>query len=245
MDYDNDFEEDYASTSFGNLYYKHHKGEAPCIVFLHGVGASSRVWKRLVGFLPDSTDVYLLDLLGHGKSDKPHIAYHIDAQVQAVREFLNASGISDCYLFGHSYGGWIAARYAAEYEGLSGIILEDVAGIKEYFTDIIDRGEEDSYKANMLKVLLEINGNDRYVMESIMNADAETSGWLDSSVLSRIRCKCMIIWGSDDSVVDVQYSDILKSGIKGSAFRMIDGAGHDPHYTNPEEVANIIADFVG
>ncbi|MGC8537959.1 MAG: alpha/beta fold hydrolase [Candidatus Micrarchaeia archaeon] len=245
MDYDNDFEEGYAKTSLGNLYYRHHKGNAPCIVFLHGLGASSRVWKKLVEFLPDNMDVYLVDLLGHGKSDKPHIAYNIDVQVQAIHEFLESLWILDCYLFGHSYGGWIAAKYASEYDGLHGIMLEDAAGIKEYFVDIIDRGEEASYKANMLKVLLEINGNDKYVMESIMNADADTSGWLDEAALSKIRCKCIVIWGSNDKVVDIHYSDILISSIKGSAFRMVDGAGHEPHYTNPEEVASIIADFTG
>ncbi|EQD39625.1 esterase [mine drainage metagenome] len=243
MDYDA-LEDRYAQTHFGRMHYKYHKGTGKSIVFLHGLGASTRAWTRLVKALPDNLDIYLVDLLGHGKSDKPHIDYHIDVQVQFLHDFITAAGIKDPYLFGNSYGGWVAAVYAARYGSISGLILEDPAGIREYFKDIIDSGNDSDYKKDLLERLLEVNGNDRYVMESILNADMETLGWLDAGILSKITCKSLIIWGSADKVIDVHYSSVLKENIKGSVLEIIDGAGHEPHYTNPDEVAKIIASFI-
>ncbi|MEM0150064.1 MAG: alpha/beta hydrolase [Candidatus Micrarchaeaceae archaeon] len=242
MDYHRDFYEGYAQTAMGKLHYLHHDGQGKSIVFMHGLGASSLVWQKLVAFLPDAMDVYLLDLLGHGDSDKPRIKYNIGVQVNALKEFVS-SFTEPPYLFGHSYGGWIAARYASIVKGIPGIILEDPAGLKQYFLDIQNNVGEERYKEKMLKNLLSINGNERYVMESILDEDTDKSGWLDETLLSRIACKCLILWGSSDKVIDIRYAGILNSAIAGSKMEIVDGANHEPHYTNPDKVADIIASF--
>ncbi len=243
MDYQKDFYEGYANTSAGRLHYLHHSGSGRSIVFLHGLGASARVWQKLMTFLPDSMDVYLLDLLGHGDSDKPHIKYNVNLQVGVLNEFISSLPAKP-YLFGNSYGGWIAARYASGKDALPGIMLEDPAGLKQYFLDSKAAIGIDRYRERMLKNLLAINGNERYVMESILDEDADESLWLDGTELSRISCRCLIIWGSADHVIEARYANALKEGIRGSRLNIIDGAGHDAHYTNPDTVAKLIIDFV-
>ena len=104
-----DFEDGFSYTSPGALHFKRHPGTKEKIIFIHSLGGKTRDWKRLMDFLPDDLDVYLIDLLGHGESDAPEMDYTIHAQFQAFREFIALQNNGDSYIFGHSYGGWVAA----------------------------------------------------------------------------------------------------------------------------------------
>src|ERR1700719_471209 len=137
MDYERDFEEGYEYTSLGTLHFRRHPGPKEKIIFLHGIGSNMRTYKRLMEFLPAELDIFLLDLLGHGESDAPQIDYTISSQFQALREFISLQNNGDSFIFGHSYGGWIAAYYASQATTCKGIILEDSAGAKPFFDDLL------------------------------------------------------------------------------------------------------------
>ncbi len=242
MDYEKDFEDGFEYTSLGALHFMYHPGQGKKIIFLHGLGASTRAWTRLVQYLPESLDISLIDLLGHGESDKPHMEYTISSQFQALREFMALRNNGDSFIFGHSYGGWIAAYYASQPYTCKGIMLEGSAGLKENFDAITQTGREE-FKESMMKSLLATNGNKDYVFNSIIDSDFKEDQ-LTNEVLSKIKVPTKIIWGSDDNVVSRSYATIFNESIKGSTISIIDGAGHNPHYTNPEEVAKVILEFI-
>jgi pimeloyl-ACP methyl ester carboxylesterase len=244
MDMENDFTTGLQETRNGRIYYLHHAGKGRSLVFLHGVGASHIVWKRLVELMPDSYDVYLLDLLGHGMSDAPTIDYTIEAQVYSLRDFLSAQNRLDCVVIGHSYGAWTAVYYASLFHELSGIVLEDSAGIKEEFDDIIESGMVAEYKDSMLKQLVNMNNNKEYVMKSILNEDFAIRNQLTKDVLARISTKTVVVWGSDDKIVESKYASYLSSGIKGSVLKVVQGAGHSPHYAHAQEFYNVLSGFL-
>jgi pimeloyl-ACP methyl ester carboxylesterase len=247
MDYDNDFSDEYADTSFGKLHFRHHAGKTTQIIFLHGLGANTMVWKRLVHYFPDDMDIYLVDLLGHGQSDAPaDVKYTVSNQYQALLEFTSLQNNGSAFFFGHSYGGWVAAFYAAQPTGCKGIILEDAAGLKEMFDKIKETGEEGimRYKENMIRNAMMISGNREYVIRSVVDSDI-LEDQLDDALLSEIKVPSMVIWGSDDKMVDVSYGEKLAEKVRGSEMHVINGAGHDAHFTNAEEVAKLIIDFVG
>lgn len=243
MDYEKDFEDGFEYTSLGAIHYLHHPGTAQKIIFLHGMGSSTKAWTKLVNYLPEELDIFLIDLLGHGKSDAPEIDYTITAQFQALREFIALQNNGDSYIFGHSYGGWIAAYYASQPCASKGIILEDSAGLKEQFDSLIQSGKADESKQNMLKSTLMVNNNKEYVMKSIIEADFKEDQ-LTGDVLSNIKVETKLIWGSEDELVEANYAQIFNKNIKGSSLEIINGAGHDPHYTNPKEVSEIIINFI-
>ncbi len=243
MDYDKDFEDGFEYTSLGALHYMHHPGTKEKIIFLHGLGANTKVWSKLMQFLPDELDIFLIDLLGHGKSDAPQIEYSISAQFQALREFIAMQNNGDSYIFGHSYGGWIAAYYASQPCTSKGIILEDAAGLKESFDSIIKSGKEKEYKEKMLKSVLGLNSNKEYVFKSILDSDFGEDQLTDQ-VLSNITTKTKIIWGSDDRVLDKSIAQIFQKKIEGSSVSIVDGAAHDAHFTNPKEVSDLIINFI-
>ena len=242
MDFDSDFEDGYAHTSYGSIYFKRHWNDGPSLVMLHGLGADVNTWRRVVQFMPESIDLYLVDLLGHGRSDKPRIDYTIRTQVDALNELAGIVGVHNFFLLGHSYGGWIAAYYAME-NAVRGLILEDAAGLKEYFDYIRNNFDLDAYKRSMAREVLKMNGNEEHVVSSILDVDFGPEQ-LTKEGLSSISSPTVVMWGAEDSVVPVEYGRLLNRYITGSRLIVVDGAGHEPHYTIPEEAARKILDFI-
>lgn len=240
MDYEADFADGYQETSLGAIHFKHHTGTGSTIVFLHGLGGNTKAFAKLMGFLPDTLDVYLLDLLGHGLSDAPAIDYKITVQVAALHEFISAINL-DCYLFGHSYGAWASVLYAAEGYQCKGIIIEDSAGLKRRVDDSKLAGTLEDEEAKLISGALAINTNKDYVIKSLVG-DTGVSN-LTQREFDAVSVPTLVIWGGDDPVVDVKYAKDF-AGIRGSRLEIIRDGKHFPHYTRPEAVAGLITGFI-
>ncbi|MGC8669776.1 MAG: alpha/beta fold hydrolase [Candidatus Micrarchaeia archaeon] len=243
MDYGKDFEEGYSPTRYGNLFYRHHPGSGTSTFFLHGFGANTKVWSKLVQYINYNRDIYLVDLLGHGNSDAPKINYTIKVQCESLMDLMSNVKAQNPSIFGHSYGGWVAAYFEYLYNSLKGIILEDPAGISEYFKDILMSEDPEKYKREMVEKALKINSNKEYVLKSIVENDFK-SEQLDPAKLAKISKPVLIFWGGNDSIISTKYASILSSQIKGSKLSIIEGAGHDAHFTNAERVAAEFESFM-
>ncbi len=243
MDYDT-FQDEYSYTSLGALHFKHHPADGEKLVFIHGFGASTLAWKKFMEFLPDNLDVYLVDLLGHGGSDSPDIDYTVSMQFQVLREFFSLRNSGDSYIFGHSYGGWVAAYYATQPYTCKGIILEDPAGLKEMFDKLHAAGRVEQEKERLFREAMKEAGNDEKVMKNMIDLSFEEDH-LTTELLSKINRKTLIIWGSNDTMVPVEYAKVLQGHIRGSSLSIVQNAGHIPHYERPKEVADLLLKFIG
>jgi pimeloyl-ACP methyl ester carboxylesterase len=241
MDFYTDFKEGFMRSSFGSLCFRHHKGTGKTLILLHGIGATTQSWQKFVKYLPDNMDVYVIDLLGHGKSDKPDIDYTVGIQAKAIEEFVNAEEVKEPFVMGHSYGGWVAITYAKS-GSIKGLVLEDSLGLKEYFDEIKNRGI-DGYKKKMLDNLVLMNNNDKNAMESTLNEEF-TASQVTSEFLKQINVPTLIIWGSEDSIINVGYAAIFNKGLEESRLEIIDGADHVPHYSKPKETADAMIKFI-
>jgi pimeloyl-ACP methyl ester carboxylesterase len=88
--------------------------DGPAAVLLPGGGATATVWWSTVGALADTHRVYAVDVIGdRGRSvyDGEPIAGETDL-MQWLDGILDSAGVPDTMLVGHSYGGWLATRYA-------------------------------------------------------------------------------------------------------------------------------------
>ena len=83
-------------------------GSGPPLVLLHGLGDSHRIWRRVAPRLAEHFRVLLLDLPGHGLSDRPDAPYTLDWYATMVLAWLDAIGVGTTALVGHSYGGGVA-----------------------------------------------------------------------------------------------------------------------------------------
>lgn len=244
MDYEM-FEDGFSYTSLGAIHFKHHPGIGEKLIFLHGLGGTTLVWKRLMEQMPDDLDIYLIDLLGHGESDAPDIDYTVSAQFQALREFISLNNNGDSYIVGHSYGGWVAAYYATQPYTCKGLVLEDIAGLKDEQDEVRASGAVKAKVDEATRVAME-EGNKDYVIKSILSAlYTETEEQLTTQSLSMIKSRTLVIWGAQDSVFPVKYGRALQDKIKGASLVVIENADHDVNYEQPETVAKAILGFIG
>jgi pimeloyl-ACP methyl ester carboxylesterase len=108
----NSFKTDFMSLSAGStsgivngLYYQSYGAGDP-VVALHGLGATMYSWRYLVEPLSKSHLLYLLDLKGHGKSEKPEDGkYSLHDQADLVVEFIKRLDLRTLTIIGHSMGG--------------------------------------------------------------------------------------------------------------------------------------------
>ena len=92
-------------------------GESPAIL-LHGLGGYLENWEDNVAAIAQSRRVYALDLVGFGRSDKPHVKYSIPYLTEFVHEFMIVQDIDRTALIGESMGGAIALQFALQYPQL-------------------------------------------------------------------------------------------------------------------------------
>lgn len=83
-------------------------GDGPPLVLLHGLCDSHRTWLKAAPSLARSRRVLMLDLAGHGLSDRPDASYSLDWHAHLVGAWLDQLGLEKVDLVGHSYGGGVA-----------------------------------------------------------------------------------------------------------------------------------------
>jgi long-chain acyl-CoA synthetase len=100
------------------------------IVFLHGFGGQATQWMYQLQAFSDSNHVLAIDQRGHGQSDKNGLEYRITALESDILSVLDALGVTEnIVLIGHSFGGAIAAQFAANHtKRVSQLVLIATAG---------------------------------------------------------------------------------------------------------------------
>jgi len=88
-------------------------GSGPDVVMLHGISGNLAVWHlRMVPLLQEHFRVTTYDLRGHGNSDMPPSGYTTRHMADDLLGLLDALGIADADLVGHSFGADIALHLA-------------------------------------------------------------------------------------------------------------------------------------
>jgi pimeloyl-ACP methyl ester carboxylesterase len=88
-------------------------GLAP-VVLLHGLNNSALSWSSVAPLLAADRRVLMPDLPGHGQSDRPNAGYRLDWYAHIIARWLEAVGVEQADLVGHSFGGGIAQMLLLE-----------------------------------------------------------------------------------------------------------------------------------
>ncbi len=104
-------------------------GGEPVRVYVHGLGATSPVYFTEVAVEPRLAGhrSVLVDLLGHGHSDRPaDFDYTLESHADALAAALEAAGVSGAEVIAHSMGGSVAIVLAARHpQSVSRLVLID------------------------------------------------------------------------------------------------------------------------
>jgi len=96
-----------------DLYYEV-TGQGEPILFIHGLGSSTRDWEPQVSFFSQRYRVVTFDVRGHGRSDKPPGPYSISLFAADTAELIKALGIAPAHVVGISMGGMIAFQLSVD-----------------------------------------------------------------------------------------------------------------------------------
>lgn len=116
------------------------QGSGQPLVLLHGFGASIGHWRKNIPALAAAGyQVFALDLLGFGASEKPPIAYSMDVWLELLRDFWQAHIQQPMVVIGNSIGGLLALMTLAEHPDITrgGVLLNPAGGLNHRPEELI------------------------------------------------------------------------------------------------------------
>jgi proline-specific peptidase len=130
--------EGYLPLRDGWIWYRalgiHH--EAPPLLVLHGGPAAGSAYLESLAVLAEHRSVIFYDQLGCGRSEEPFdpTLWRIERFVEELAEIRQLLNLQNFYLFGHSWGGWLAIEYLLTQPGgvLGAILASTSASLREY-----------------------------------------------------------------------------------------------------------------
>ena len=93
------------------VHYKVLGQGSETLVLVHGWTCDLRFWRLQAASLARTRRVILVDLPGHGGSEKPEVPYTMDLFARAVESALRAAGASKAVLAGHSMGAAVVLQF--------------------------------------------------------------------------------------------------------------------------------------
>ena len=126
--------EDYYEWKGCKIYYQKFGSTGRPIILLHDLQAtnSAEEWKYLIPELANNHRVYVLDLLGCGRSDKPKITYTNFIYVELLLDFIKSNICEKTYLIASHDTAEIAVMAAAyDQSKLSGIACINPPSFRE------------------------------------------------------------------------------------------------------------------
>ena len=136
------------------LQIREYEQEGDAIIFLHFSGVNLMMWQRIIPYFHDHYRLILVDLRGHGNSDKPETGYHIDEMASDVIGVMQHLKLERAHIVGSSLGAEVGLSIAANYPEKVISLVCDGALYSEYGPYGIWEGSEtdfEEYVANQLE----------------------------------------------------------------------------------------------
>lgn len=103
------------------------------IVFIHGWMCNAEFWSDSIKAFPNQR-VIAVDLIGHGKSDKPEVAYTMDLFARSLAAVLAEAKVRRAVLVGHSMGTPVARQFYRLYpDKVRSLVIVD-GSLRPYFS---------------------------------------------------------------------------------------------------------------
>ena len=96
------------------------------VVFIHGSALRTDLWHYQMEGIGDQRLIFY-DMRGHGLSDKGDAEYTIDTLAEDLEEVIDACGLEEVVIVGHSVGGMIALKFALSHLELLGSKIKGLA----------------------------------------------------------------------------------------------------------------------
>ena len=221
--------------------------DAPRVLLLHGWGCDHTVFAPVENALAEGATIVTLDFPGHGRSGEPPVPWGGGEYAAQVAELITQNGLAPVQVIGHSHGGRVALRLAAEYPGLvDRLVITGGAGIRKPET-AQSRGRTARYRrysaflkrmkdmpqlaamADRLQTALrnkygspdyvKLNENMRRTFVKLVSEDI-------SPLLSGVRAPTLLIWGDADTETPLWMGRKMEKEIPDAGLVVFEGGTH-------------------
>lgn len=228
-------------------------------IFIHGSGGNAGIWKETMEIIGQAGwGSIAISLPGHGASDGGGMT-SIAEYGEFVNDFIEAKGLRNIFLAGHSLGGGIVLDFALKYpEKLKGIILVGTGArlrvhpqALEMFRQMAEgeiepKFEPWAFAENTPEHIL-AEGEKEWSMTSprVRYMDLKACDQFDlMEEVEKIHLPTLIVVGTKDRLTSVKYAEYLHKKIRGAKLEIIPEAGHMLMLEAPELLALAITNFL-
>ncbi|PWR19186.1 alpha/beta fold hydrolase [Zavarzinia compransoris] len=264
----------YLTLKSGHRLHYHEAGtpsaDKPTILCLHGSGPGASGYSNFKGnmtaFAAAGHHVLVPDYLGFGLSDMPEdVEYSTDLHVPAMKELVDALGVTQVVPIGNSLGGAIALQFTLTYPGLvPKLILMAPGGLQEpqeyafsmpgvlrmlQFVsnrpfEIDDFRDLLGHLVHDLKHITDEAVDERYpvALRQPIPVYASMRVGVYADRLHEIACPVLAFWGTHDKFLPVAHAQILAEKLPQAKVILSNQCGHwvmieDRDYFNAECIA--------
>ncbi|MFH1172914.1 MAG: alpha/beta hydrolase [bacterium] len=233
------------------------------IIILPGWGGTKAGWQGFMElFKEDDLKVICFNLPCFGDEPCPKEAWGVEEYADFVKKKIIGLKISGpVVLFGHSFGGQVAAYLAAKESSMfTRLILSGPAVIRPnrsfkrfVFVKLARLGKIlialpviRNYGKLSRKVLYRLAGSpdysktsgiEREIYQKIIRQDL-------TDLLPKIKIPALIIWGSKDSYVPLRNGRKIVSMMPKARLKIIKGGKHGLHLQQPKNLYKIVKEFL-
>ncbi len=226
------------------------------IVFVHGAGGNSLLWKRTIQFLSGSSRAFAVDLPGHPSGEIT--CRSVRDYAEAVHGFIGGSGLERPVVCGHSMGGAIALTLALTHPGdVGGLVLVSTGAKLGVAPEIIGGLNREPMRAiestitpwsfNSIDLGL---GREARAALSVSNLPVFLNDYLACDgfdvrqELPKILARTLVVCGDKDRMTLPKWSHYLSANIAGSELYFVKDSGHMLPLEKPEALALVIQRFL-
>lgn len=245
-------------------------GEGPPLVILHGLFGSARNWTSIAKSLGADYRVIAVDLPNHGASpwlDK--LSY--EAMADAVADFMDAQGLGDVTLMGHSMGGKTAMTLAHRRpELLDALIVADIAPVS-YGTDGENLGYLEAMRAVPVETLARRGDAEAYLEDHVPDPNLRAfflqnivpdegafrwrinlDGLRDGMEVLRgfpepdaaHEGRALFIAGGQSAYIRPHHNDVIREQFPNAQIAVMENAGHWLHAEDPAGYVDVVRQFL-
>lgn len=252
------------STGVTVPYVEHGDPAGVPVIMLHGYSDSSSSYELLLAHLPDSIHAYAYTQRGHAGADKPLTGYRLEHYVADAAAFMDAVGFDAAVIVGHSGGSYAAQRFALDHpERTLGVVLigtfrsfsdnPDILELLEVVSQLTDPVDPEFARDFQVSCIAQpvpeqfidaiVSGSCevparvwREYLQALVEAEVPTES-------ATITAPTLIQWGDQDAFCPRRDQDALLAAIPRATIEVYRGAGHCPHWEQPQRAAAEITAF--
>ena len=242
-----------------NIYYEI-LGEGNPVILLHGWLANLETMRPIANNLSKNFKVYLVDVIGFGKSQLPEHPLNTNEFGNFLKEFVDKLDIKNPILIGHSNGGRIIINAVGRgIVNAKKVVLIDSAGIKPkrsmwYYTkvSVFKIGKK---VLNMLPDTKTIKKFKEKLRNSVGSADYKASNNVlketmkiilnedQTDKLPNIKVPTLLIWGSLDDATPISDAKKMEQLIPDAGLVEYKYSSHFSYLENIDNVNLVLNEF--